>query len=648
VAQKINGRNFTVVASMLKRLFFTFFCLTAQAKPVVQLSVDPGRSMNGESVLFKIKIVNDSETDITAPQMPLLTDWEIGNSFQNASRTVRIINGNVNYIITTEFSYILRPLRTGLLKIPSLLLGVGNETYKTAATSVQVDRLSGGLQQRARNKNTPAPPRQDEPEDQGIPGFTSPLPLPSNNAFDFEAPDRESFFVRGEPSKRSVYQGELIVLPYSLYQRQMISMSEPGISRFPDFKGFLKEELEIKRDFTPAPFELKGEMLYRAELIKFAIFPLKPGRLRIEPLKFKVTMMPSQQDLFNSIMSGQMPMGDGIPMEKSSQEIIIDAKPLPPLPANSSFTGAVGQFQLDLKGPNGKLQVDQPFSMTLTLAGRGNVKAIEEPTLPLPKSLELNNTRTQYEFRADASGYKSFEYLVLPRSAGKLRIESFDYLYFDPATQKYQTLKTEPLELTIEGASASPAIVGSVPNGKNTRFSNWRSGPQEFAPWKKIMNAGFVAHPAAWATQSALYALMLFAFWRRRAQQSKTAFFKKMPWQKTAEIIRSKGEWDNKELALLVDQWIRERMSGALQSPLNSLHSEAPRDDFYAELRNVLTPEFHKTIEPLRNYWSELDTMRFTGARSSRAKTQDLFDRAQRIAQHLLDAQTKSSKKNAN
>lgn len=605
----------------------------AVAKPVIQLSTDPGHSMNGESVLFKIKVVNDTDGDVGTPQMSELADWDVANSYTSSSRNMRIINGDVKYSVSTEFSYILQPRKTGLLKIPSLLMTIGNDTYRTAEVTVQVDKMPSGATQRPRLNAGP----------QTNPGFQPPPSTPFRP--DFDIPERESFFVRAEASKKNVYQGELILLNYALYQRKILNLAEPGIAKFPDFKGFLKEDLDIRAQYTPTPVEVRGESFYRAELIKFAIFPLRSGRLRVDPLLFKATLLPSQADVLNSLMSGQPPPTDGIPMEKATQELIIDAKPLPPLPPNSPFTGGVGQFTMEVKTPPaGKLHVDQPFSISMTITGRGNVKSIEEPQLPYPQSVEHTNTRTQYEFHQDATGFKTFEFLLLPRSVGKFHMDAITWIYFDPVKEKYETLSSGPIDLDIEAGTGNPDSKPEAAPVVEKTFASWRAGTQTFVNWTKISQASIIASPAAWITQFFLYALAAFVFWRKRADRARSAFFQKMPWEKTAEIIRSKNEWDNKELALLVDQWIRERIAGIIGDQVKNIHSESPRDDYMDALRNLLHTEFYRYLDPLKLYWSDLDIVRFSGDKSSRAKVADLFERAQRIVQPLITAAEKSAK----
>src|SRR5687768_5964753 len=92
--------------------FLLFFVGLAQAAPVISVSVDPNRSRNGEPVLLKIKVQNDSNESVRPPNVPLLADWDVVNSFRAEYPTSVIVNGRITYRYRGEFSYVLKPLRS--------------------------------------------------------------------------------------------------------------------------------------------------------------------------------------------------------------------------------------------------------------------------------------------------------------------------------------------------------------------------------------------------------------------------------------------------------------------------------------------------------------------------------------------------------
>jgi len=629
ITQTMKPRNFQLLLSAFASFFMlvSVDLLYAQGgPPKITLSIEPQRSTNGEPIRFRIQVESPSG-NIQQPKVPKLDDWEITNSYVSQSRNAQIINGKFMSTSRSDFTYILKPLRKGKLPIPSFEVQVGNTTLSTPATSVEVENLPGGLAQRPRTTPTLPPPTGTRNPD---PFQLQQQPPTANND---PLPEKESFFVRAEPDKIEAFVGELIKLDFALYQRQQLRLDEPAIGKFPDFRGFLKEELEIPRKFTPIPTVLQGETLYRSDLFKYAIFPLRSGKLTIQPMLFRATLLPSEADLLRSLMGGGTftpPNTSGIPMEKSSRELTIHVKELPPAPPGNQFTGAVGSFDIELTPPNGKLTVDQPFNLTLTIAGRGNVKAIEEPILDLPKNVEPYQTRNQYEFRSDATGYKSFEYLLLPRSPGSVTIPPMNWAYFDPALQEYKILSTKEIQLTIEGTSSSVASGDTESDRKKTPklegFEPWVVGNQKWVQPSTSSSAGFDLKKINWSLQLLGYLAAFTLFIQRRRQQKLSLFYNNKPWAKTEHKILEKNEWDNKDLSLLIDQWMREKLWDLLSD--SELNTESSRDDFLQKLEPKISPEKHAHLGSIKKLWNELDVLRFTGTRSQKASAKSYLDKA--------------------
>lgn len=607
------------------------------AAPVITAQVDPSRSTTGEPVLFKIKIRNDTRERVSAPQIPVLADWDVLSASEAAFPSSFMKNGQIIFRYEGEYTYILKPLRKGSLRIPAVEIQVGSKTYKTDAIAVTVDNLPQGASSRPRYQARPSAPPQG----------TSPLPgnsqladedAPQGNG---SVPDTETLFLRAEPSKAVVYQGQLITLSYALYQGDNnLANLEPA--KFPAFAGFLKEELVVPKTMTKTPVNIRGRTMFRSEIIRYAIFPLKTGTLAIEPMSLRAEYLQSPRDVLNSLMMGQVPQHMGnfepIPVMKSSQELKIIVKALPAAPTGTQFTGAVGQFKVDLTGPRGALQVDQPFNVNLTIAGTGNIKSIEEPTLKLPASVETYQTKNSYEFREDATGFKTFEYLLLPRKAGTFTLEPISWTYFDPDKAQYVEVKTPAIELRVEGGASAtePKDAGGAPTPAPVvaRFSPVRAGTQSWTAPTPSAPVWFWGGWLGWTSQGIFFAGLLGVFWKRREDEKETLRFTRKPWEKTERRIRTRKEWSRAELANLSDQWMRERLASLADN--HQLHSESPREEFIDALKQRTHPQHHGDVEQLRKIWSDLDLMRFAGMQSAQDKTKtDVFFGIQKQVEKL-------------
>jgi hypothetical protein len=614
-------------------------------RPIIQVSADPSRSRNGETVLFKISVRIDDRGRMEKPQLPDLGDWAVLNSFRSESPRVVMTNGRVQYQYSAEYSYFLKPLRAGTLKIPSVKIVVAGKDYSTEAISVIVDRVSSAPL--ARSPRLPPPPGRpgglgsgpnmqfDEDNLSGNGGGATGGLAPS------EVPTNESFFVRPEINKTEAWAGEMLILSYVLYQRTR-NLSNPELSKFPDFKGFLKEELFITKNFQQDRVQIGNEVFFRSELIRYAVFPIKTGPVKIDDFKFKAEVFTSPSDLIQSLMLGTPPpsMGGPIPMEKSSGVVNINSKPLPPTPPESVFTGAVGTFEIELKGPTSSVPAGTPFTLSLTIAGKGNVKMIEDVPLKLPPELELSRTTNLSELRQDTSGYKTFEYQILPRTVGDYRLEPIRFTYFDPDKSEYKTLESRPFLVSVEGGSSQgPGGAADSAAPKERAFSPVRSGPQEILSWgpgQRGPGTSLADHRLFWIFHGVLYALFGVAFARRRKDEAQEAYLKRAPWEVTARSIRALEPRKTIELAVLVDQWIREKLAGQLGE--KDLHGESARYDIEQAVRKRVPAEFQKLLDSLKQLWSDLDVIRFAGSKKipEGIVPAELFARAQKVVEAIL------------
>jgi hypothetical protein len=93
--------------------------------------------------------------------------------------------------------------------------------------------------------------------------------------------------------------------------------------------------------------------------------------------------------------------------------------------------------------------------------GSGNAKLIELPSLNLPTTVEVYDTKTDAKYFKNGKSYKEFEVLLIPRQEGELSIPALSFSVFDPQKKQYVTQTTEPIPLKIIPSSQSPMAQGS-------------------------------------------------------------------------------------------------------------------------------------------------------------------------------------------
>lgn len=616
----------------------TAFIMSSQIFAITRVSatVEPNVSEKGEPVRYTISIETDDADYIPSPIVPDSNNWDVISVMSNISRGIR--SGKTTVSNTkSEFSYILKPLKKGTLTIPSAEVTVAGQKFKTDPLSVTVIKLPDGRSSRPKIHQRPQREQNPRPD---------PLFDPFNQRNRNNNPNQPSedlisdstIFVRGVPTKTRAYQGELIGLDYKLY-RAFRSFSSPQFKKFPKFKDFIKEDIRNFNRLSTSQERFNNKDYYTSELIRYAIFPIKTGELKVSPLFFEVTVNPSPSSFLNDFFKGNV-FGNRRFMNPETKElqsniVTIESMPLPEPPNREIFTGAIGDFKIEASIQNKNISVDQPFTLKVTIAGLGNLKIIEKPKLKLPDSVEIFKSQSNYKFNNDFTGYKTFEYLLLAKKSGPTQIPVINFSYFDPQEKQYKLISTSAIPISPTGESAP---VGVDP----TKITKTELSPQRVGQQKWLSTSEADSSPlwlkTFWFIQAAGFLFLMFSFFRRRQQADSKEFFANAPWEKTKKEIHAMGSKAPLEVSPHIDRWIRQRLCHHIKNKNKhcNIHQESSRDEFLKELRAISAPQKHKYLQELEGYWQKLDSFRFGGQETQKASSSKLLKVAEKIVDSIL------------
>lgn len=258
-------------------------------------------------------------------------------------------------------------------------------------------------------------------------------------------------FLKMSVNKDVVYQGEPVVVTYYLYAKwpDIRSMSYE-MPQYAVQNGFWTQSFDQGDPQFSDDMKTINGMNYRyAVLYKEILIPLHNGELELDPFTMKISANPS---MFNS----------GTPFDLKSNSETITVKPLPE-PVPEDFTGAVGDFSMNITIDSSALKTGEPVNIVITVDGKGNLKLIDDIILDFPGSFELFEPQSDENIRttlSGMSGQKVYRYLVIPRNAGKHSIGPLSYSYFDPKSGTYKTMYEG--ELIFDIAKGDGDAVGSI------------------------------------------------------------------------------------------------------------------------------------------------------------------------------------------
>jgi len=411
--------------SIVTVIVFLLTCLAATAQEVT-LTVDaPESAIAGERFRI-IYTVNSTDGQFTPPKFdPAFT---LQGPQQSTSRNVQWINGDVKSVVSVTLIYYAVVSEPGTYVIPEARF----ETKKLTVSSPerQIVITAGG--------QAPAAGQQ---QGQGQARSAGDAPAAGS-----EVSMRLLF------SDREVYAGEPITVTLKLYTR--INLSGIQELKYPDFKGFLREDIE-----TPPLRSLESETIdgvqYGTGVVqRFVLYPQIAGEIRIEPVEMTVlvqertgTRDPFFDDpFFDSFFSSV----STVPRKISTQPVTVRVRPLP-TPRPVDFHGAVGSFALESSISGSEAKLNDAITLTLTLKGTGNLNLAGEPVINFPQGIEKYDPKVTVRSSGTSSGSKTFEYLLIPRNPGTFEIPPVSYTVFDPQQEKYVTLRTEGYTVSVSG-----------------------------------------------------------------------------------------------------------------------------------------------------------------------------------------------------
>ena len=137
----------------------------------------------------------------------------------------------------------------------------------------------------------------------------------------------------------------------------------------------------------------------------------------------------------------------------------IDVRTLPSEGKPESYSGAIGQFNMELSADSDSTRVEEPIMLSLKLSGSGNFDRIKGPEMPQSRGWRSYMPESTFEPNESQplKGMKRFDYVFIPEKAGSLKLPEVKFSYFDPSTEKYVELSSPALTVKV-APSNRPAI----------------------------------------------------------------------------------------------------------------------------------------------------------------------------------------------
>ncbi|MBO4986192.1 MAG: protein BatD, partial [Paludibacteraceae bacterium] len=421
---------------VLSILFICSMALTAIAQDVTFKASAPAQVVVGSPFQLTYS-VNQRAKDLRAPEF---TDFDyVAGPYTSTSQSTSFVNGKRTSSFQQTFTYTLIANKEGAFTIPPATIKVDGEQYSSNGVRITV-----------------LPPDQPTNTSANGAGATNQGATRSNSSANNVA--SENIFMRTLVSKTKVHEQEALLLSYKLYFAGVEVTQMTNNVRLPEFKGFLKQELEMAEIQTELE-HYNGRNYQTAVLYRTLLFPQRSGDIVIDPAQFEAQLRVQNRAQVRSIFDDFFGSYTAVNKPLTAPGVTIHVESLP-VGKPVGFSGGVGQFSMSSNISSTELQANDAVTLTLTIQGAGNMKLLKTPAVDWPEGFEVYDPKVSNNFRnstSGVSGTKTIEYLAIPRAGGTYTIPAVQFSYYDTQTDTYKTLTTPEYTLNIARSASEDA-----------------------------------------------------------------------------------------------------------------------------------------------------------------------------------------------
>ena len=364
----------------------------------------------------------------------------------NVSRGIQIVNGKRSDFVkvTWVLRWTIEPRREGRIRIPPLTVSQGSKRVTTQAAETAVDTI----------------PTTDT--------MKLSLALPDRPIFVGETvPVTLTWLFRNQPQDDPKWAIPLMTM-------DAFTVSGPpaagGSRKALSFPAGAKE-LQL-------PYQLdqvdQGGIAFNRLTATFFLAPRKVGVLEVPASAVVAAMATGRADFFGTAPSRLFRAAD--------VARTLEVKPLPETDKPANFAGAVGgQFAIDVQTSRSVVKLGEPVELAIRVRSNQRLDTLSLGRLDgdggLPRDKFVVPADPPTGELADDGKTKTFK-VTVQVTGPATAVPAIAFSYFDPTKATYQTIRSEPIALSVaDGAVVSAGdVVAARPTGPAAKTARPGSG----------------------------------------------------------------------------------------------------------------------------------------------------------------------------
>ena len=414
----------------MRRLYTLLLCVVmfVAAKSQTLTVNAPSHVTTGENFRLTYTTNTQNVGDLSLGNLPEGLEL-IAGPYKSSQSSFQMVNGHTSSSSSVTFTFIVSANKSGNYTIPAAHLNTGGKTISSSAARLSVSGTAA---------NTGGAPRMhdDSEPSRGVRNAGTPI-------------SGSDLFIKVSANKTRVYEQEPVLLTYKVYTLVELTQLE---GKMPDLTGFHTQEVKLPQQKSFHIENVNGKNYRCVTWSQYVMYPQMTGKLEIPSITFNGTVVQQNRnvDPFEAFLNG----GSGYVEVKRSINapgVTIQVDPLPEKPEN--FSGGVGTFNISAQLDNKEIKAGTPLALRIIVSGNGNLKLLKQPVVSFPKDFDKYDPKVTDKTSLTSNGLEGnmiYDYLAVPRNQGNFTIPPVEFTYFDTSSKSYKTIKTQPLNITVE------------------------------------------------------------------------------------------------------------------------------------------------------------------------------------------------------
>ncbi len=414
----------------MRRLYTLLLCVVmfVAAKSQTLTVNAPSHVTTGENFRLTYTTNTQNVGDLSLGNLPEGLEL-IAGPYKSSQSSFQMVNGHTSSSSSVTFTFIVCANKAGNYTIPAAHLNTGGKTISSSAARLSVSGTAA---------NTGGAPRMhdDSEPSRGVRNAGTPI-------------SGSDLFIKVSANKTRVYEQEPVLLTYKVYTLVELTQLE---GKMPDLTGFHTQEVKLPQQKSFHIENVNGKNYRCVTWSQYVMYPQMTGKLEIPSITFNGTVVQQNRnvDPFEAFLNG----GSGYVEVKRSINapgVTIQVDPLPEKPEN--FSGGVGTFNISAQLDNKEIKAGTPLALRIIVSGNGNLKLLKQPVVSFPKDFDKYDPKVTDKTSLTSNGLEGnmiYDYLAVPRNQGNFTIPPVEFTYFDTSSRSYKTIKTQPLNITVE------------------------------------------------------------------------------------------------------------------------------------------------------------------------------------------------------